>query len=182
MDLIISFFRDIDGILYYVILVVNTILIFAIIGYLGDKNNEKILQMSMNTNGVNPSNQPINNNTTPNVNNSNNHGGLAIPKVAPTQANVASNPQPVASIQNTQLNNSVNNNASIATPGNNIPVNNTINSSVPNNQTVQSQQALQGNIANQPPIIRPEDNEVDPNEKAPAVLIINSNNNDKDIK
>lgn len=182
MDLIISFFRDIDGILYYVILVVNTILIFAIIGYLGDKNNEKILQMSMNTNGVNPSNQPINNNTIPNVNNSNNHGGLAIPKVAPTQANVASNPQPVASIQNTQLNNSVNNNASIATPGNNIPVNNTINSSVPNNQTVKSQQALQGNIANQPPIIRPEDNEVDPNEKAPAVLIINSNNNDKDIK
>ena len=182
MDLIISFFRDIDGILYYVILVVNTILILAIIGYLGDKNNEKILQMSMNTNGVNPSNQPINNNTTSNVNSSNNHGGLAIPKVAPTQANVASNPQPVASIQNTQLNNSVNNNASIATPGNNIPVNNTINSSVPNNQTVQSQQALQGNIANQPPIIRPEDNEVDPNEKAPAVLIINSNNNDKDIK
>ncbi len=182
MDFIINFFRGIDGITYYVVLVVNTILIFAIIGYLGEKNNEKILKMSMNTTGVNPSNQPINNNPTSNISSNNNQGGIAIPKVAPTQANVASNPQPVASIQNAQLNNSVNNNVSIATPGNNIPVNNTINSSVPNNQTVQSQQALQGNIANQPPIIRPEDNEVNPNEKAPAVLIINSNNNDKDIK
>ena len=43
MDFIIDFFIGIDGWLYYTILVINTILIFAIIGYLGEKNNEQLL-------------------------------------------------------------------------------------------------------------------------------------------
>ncbi|MBQ7136470.1 MAG: hypothetical protein IJO43_00650 [Bacilli bacterium] len=75
MDFIIDFFIGIDGWLYYTILVINTILIFAIIGYLGEKNNEQLLKVGMavsspniksGTTNLTPthSSAPVNQNTT----------------------------------------------------------------------------------------------------------------------
>lgn len=80
---IISFFRDIDGVLYYIILVVNAILIFAIIGYLGEKNNEKIVKMGMNTQAPN-----LNGAINLNVITQTSHSEASIPTLAPTMSNV----------------------------------------------------------------------------------------------
>ena len=174
MDFIIDFFKGIDGIAYYIILVVNTILIFAIIGYLGEKNNEKILKMSMNATGVNSSNQPIGNTPVSNANTNNNQGGVSIPKVAATQVNIHQNEQSTTQ-QNISVSNGLNND-SIAQPS---VINNQLQPNLTSTSMTNNSQILSNNVSNQPGVIRAEDNEVDPNEKAPAVLIINSNNNNK---
>jgi len=137
---IIDFFRSIDGVTYYVILVVNTILIFAIIGYLGEKNNEKYVKINDNIGEQLPQSNF-------NFNDSNNesHSTMNIPTVSATMVNNSNHMgNNNLSNQDSNLNNF--NSVSGVTAG--------INSS--------------NAIADM--------NEIDPNEKAPAVLIINSDN------
>lgn len=113
MDLIINFFKSIDGIPYYIMVVVNAILIFAIIGYLGEKNNEKILKMSMNVGPSNLKSGTMNLNVT----HSSPVPTASIPQVAATQVQQA-----------VPVNNSVNSNV-VNNTNNPIPV-------VSNNQVV----------------------------------------------
>lgn len=183
MDFIIDFFKSIDGIPYYIMLVVNAILIFAIIGYLGEKNNEELMKLGMNTT------------TTPDVKNgetnlATNEGSTpipvasptAIPTVAPTMSNannVQSNNQSIPLQQlnsNNQVNQQVVNQPIINTQS--IPNQN--NNGIPVNNLVPIQSANQ--VGNQIPVNSPIDNTVDPNEKAPALLIINSTDSNKDAK
>jgi len=164
MEFIIDFFRGIDGWPYYIMLVVNTILIFAIIGYLGEKNNEQLLKLSTNAGTSNLKSGTMN--LTP-VHSSPSHNDANIPKVEAT---------PITNSQNVSVANNVQPTSPILT---NQPANGTapvVNQSpVANSPIPTINQAVK-------PIIRPEDNEVDPNEKAPAVLIINSSDNNKDVK
>lgn len=184
MDFIISFFRNIDGPLYYSILVVNTILIFAIIGYLGEKNNEQMMKFGMNTNMDMSKNGALNLNTKPvqpvkEV--------ASIPKVAatavpnPLNQNVAVNNQTVQQ----PINNQIPNQSVIVQPKP-MPVPTPV---AP--QPVNMSQPVQANVVT--PTVNgavplqnfnnvqqtPVNNAINPNEKAPAVLIINSNNNPK---
>ena len=164
MEFIIDFFRSIDGWPYYIMLVVNAILIFAIIGYLGEKNNEQLLKLSTNAGTSNLKSGTMN--LTP-VHSSPSHNDANIPKVAATPT---TNTQNVAAPNNVQPASPILNNQSASGT---VPVVNqapAVTSPIPTiNQAAK-------------PIIRPEDNEVDPNEKAPAVLIINSSDNNKDVK
>jgi hypothetical protein len=158
VDFIIDFFRSIDGIPYYIILVVNTILIFAIIGYLGEKNNENLLKISMVKGQSNLKSGTMN----LNIAHTSTHSTSAIPTVAATQvenvsdnmnvSNVSGDTPAVGILPSTQDNP---NPAVGLAPVNSQPMN------INNNQTGQQ-------------IIRPEDNEADPNEKVPSVLVINS--------
>ena len=151
MDFIIDFFIGIDGWIYYTMLVVNTILIFAIIGYLGEKKNEEILKLSMNMDSTDLKSGTMNLNPG-NINNS-----TSIPTVSATQANSA-------------MPSSINNNPNINPIPATQPAQGVSNSSsVPLNQVAT-------------PVNKPINNEIDPNEKAPAVLIINSPNNNQDVK
>ena len=160
MDFIIDFFRSIDGVLYYIILIVNTILIFAIIGYLGEKNNEKLLKMSMAMGESNLKSGTMNLSIT----HTSTHSNSVIPTVEATQMENMPNADMIS-------------NFSGSAPAVGITQNEQV---IPN--VVLNQQS--GVVNNQPnntfvnpsekPVIRPEDNEVDPNEKAPSVLIINS--------
>ena len=131
---IIDFFRSIDGVTYYVILVVNAILIFAIIGYLGEKNNEKYVKMNDSMGEQLPQNN-FNFNDTANES----HSAMNIPTVSATMVN-----NPNVSNQDVNLN-SLNS-------AQNVP------------------------YATGPSNAVKDMNEIDPNEKAPAVLIINSDN------
>lgn len=204
---IIALIRDIDGIPYYIMLVVNAILIFAIIGYLGDKKNEKYAQFLKMTG------TPTSASSRPNfaASTTDKHSDTSIPTVAPT---MVTNPLPNTEVvQNVidqnpvqtttptmsanalsgfeqsgivQGNSPVNTqsvvNNSVTTQG--VNYNATVQPSVAVNQatvgnnTVVNTNYMNGanNNINQGPIIRPEDNEVDPNEKVPAVLVINSDN------
>ena len=175
---IIDFFRSIDGVVYYVMLAVNTILIFAIIGYLGEQNNKKLIQMSRNT--------PVHNNkggmdfSTPVTGR---HNDIAMPTVAPTASNnlqVAGNNLDVpnnnmgpaiavgvAPIPNQNVQPIPNMVQPMMTTGTS-PVANTNVQVMPNTMN----QNVMGSSTNQPQI----NNEIDPNEKAPAVLVINSQN------
>lgn len=176
MDIIISFFRNIDGWPYYIILVVNAILIFAIIGYLAEKNNEQLMKLGMNTDVPNLNNSNANVTVSPQVNQSN---GLSIPKVAPTLVN---NPQPLSANPNNIAPNQpvIPPTPATGTPvvQNPIPVNNGgVNPSFNNNSV-----PLQNLNQNQNSVITPTNNAIDPNEKAPAVLVINSNSSNKDVK
>lgn len=146
MEIIIDFFRGIDGWPYYTILVVNTILIFAIIGYLGDKNNEQLIKMGMDTKTPELKNGAMN--LTP-VHSASVQKEATIPQVSPTQ------------ITNSQV---VTNN--VAVPSENKNVNNTI-------PIINQNASAQVNSIN---------NEIDPNEKAPSVLVINSSDINKDAK
>lgn len=162
MDIVITFFRDIDGWVYYVMLVVNTILIFAIIGYLGEKSNEQLMKLSMNT-GI-PSNDSNVNNINLNSTKANYSSDLNIPKVTATSA------RPNGAItQNVPVNQNV------VTPVQNSPVN-----TVPRN------------VSTIPNVVNAESNDVSSSssvndaiptvEKAPAVLVINSSDSQKDVK
>ena len=153
---IISFFRGIDGLPYYLILVVNTILIFAIIGYLGEKNNEKYVKLGAKTDLPNY-NGTVNLNlvTTPKQN------SVSIPTVAPTMVN------------NQGLDNVVaNNNGQPIVTG---VVDANVGTNISNQNGMFVNNGAINNNSTQP-IVRPEDNAIDPNEKAPAVLVINSDN------
>ncbi len=119
MDFIIVFFRDmIDGWVYYTVLVVNTILILAIIGYLGDKKNAEIIKMGMNTgtptfnNGTVDLSSGLNNN---NVDSANNQSAPSVIPQLSAMVNPNANPQ--MTTQNSPINNlnspQVNNTASI---------------------------------------------------------------------
>jgi len=155
---IISFFRSIDGILYYILLVTNTILIFAIIGYLGEKNNEKFNNVGINTTSTpNPGGEF--NLDTASVEK---RSDASIPTVAPTMAST----QTLGNISNGVIgqNNANPNSRPNIGVQNGVFVNNGAINNMSNNMNMTQ------------PIIRPEDNEVDPNEKAPAVLVINSDN------
>ena len=132
MDFIIEFFRGIDGWPYYIMLIINTILIFAIIGYLGEKNEQLLLKYNMNT-GVSSPNNGVMNMNAPKQNPKNSHSSV---------------------IQN------VSNNTNAA-----------LNNSVQNNQ----------NIGNQP-AVNVNNKSKEETEKAPAVLVINSSNGNKDVK
>lgn len=169
---IISFFRGIDGGLYYVVLAVNTILIFAIIGYLGEKNNQKLIKMSMDT-------------PTPNVNKGldfsttvqEKHGNLEMPTVAATPkenipiSNNATMVTQMAVMNNSQAIYNANvMNQAIPNNLNNQQINNAVQNGVTNINN-QPQMPI-NNTTNGPSI----NNEIDPNEKAPAVLVINSDN------
>ena len=154
---IIDFFRSIDGIPYYLILVVNTILIFAIIWYLGEKNNQKLIKMGLNTPAP-TNNGSLDFSTTV----TQKHNDIAMPTVSATTVSNSANV--VAGIPGQNTNNYVESNS--------------ISGSVPNNNVVgipnvNSQQPMPMGV-NQPQI----NNEIDPNEKAPAVLVINSQNTD----
>ncbi len=159
---IVDFFRSIDGIPYYLMLVVNAILIFAIIGYLGEKNNEKYVKLGMKTNLLN-SNGTVNLNpiTTPK------HSSTSIPTVAPTMANNQGVDNVVTANNNVQ---SIV--ANVTDPNVGINMANQ-NSTFVNNGAINNNN---NNINSTQAIVRPEDNDIDPNEKAPAVLVINSNN------
>ncbi len=146
MDFLIDFFRGIDGPLYYSILVVNTILIFAIIGYLGEKSNEQLMKANINTEVNMGSANTLNMNVTKPVSTT---SVTSIPKVSAT---------PVSRTMPAQ-----------AQPFNN-------NQPVTNPQVTSNAVPLQ-NLNNQPTVNA--SNQVNPQEKAPAVLVINSNNNSK---
>lgn len=159
VDFIIDFFQSIDGILYYIILVVNTILIFAIIGYLGEKNNESLLKLGVEQGQSNLQSSTMNLNIT----HTSTHSQAAIPTVAATQVENVSN--------NMNIPNTVGDIPAIGIVPE-IQANNTLAIS---QSTVVNQQPenINDNQESQS-IIRPEDNEIDPNEKAPSVLVINS--------
>lgn len=169
---IIDFFRSIDGILYYLILVVNTILIFAIIGYLGEKNNQKLIKMGLNT----PA--PANNGSMDfSTTVTQKHNDIAMPTVSATAISNDNNLN--VAVPNQNINNYIDpNQVNNQLPNNNQNISNQINGAVPNNNVVgnpnvNSQQPMPMGV-NQPQI----NNEIDPNEKAPAVLVINSQNTD----
>lgn len=156
---VIAFFRSIDGIPYYVLLVVNTILIFAIIGYLGEKNNQKIIKIGLSTptpnnGGAMDFSAPV----TPA------HNNIEMPTVAPTV--VSSNLQDTGIYSNNH--NISANNEEPAMP---IAVNQNPNVNGPVGM-VNTTQNIIPNSASQPQI----NNEIDQNEKVPAVLVINSQN------
>jgi len=185
MDFIIDFFRGIDGWFYYIMLVFNTIFIFAIIGYLGDMNNDELLNASMNMGGPDIKGDSMNLNS---VRSTPTHNNASIPTVSATpvqnnQNNIATqqpvsqpvvpfvNPS-VASVPqntNTNVNNVPVNNSTV--PSSPIPVTNPVAPSAPI-PTTNSAQA----------VIQQENNVVDTNEKAPAVLVINSSDMNKDVK
>ena len=168
---IIAFFSNIDGWLYYTIVVVNTILIFAIIGYLGEKKNEEMMKYNMNTDVSASNNLQVSSHTNQT---SNTQMIASIPKVAATAANghkvishttqnaVSSNVmnQPVISPQLSVASNS--NQQNVIVPS--------INGSV----------SLQN--ANQVPSNNTSQNVKTTNESVPAVLIINTNSTNKDAK
>ena len=159
---IIDFFRSIDGVTYYVLLFVNAILIFAIIGYLGEKNNQKLIKMGLNTPAPNNSGAMDFSTTV-----TQKHNDIAMPVVSATTASNVVTPN-----SNINTISTVNNGAAY----NNQGVTNQINNQIPNNSGVvipgaNNQQTMPMDV-NQPQIT----NEIDPNEKAPAVLVINSQN------
>lgn len=146
---IISFFRNIDGTLYYVILVVNTILIFAILGYLGEKNNQKFIKMGLDVPSPNNSKSFDFSSVTTEKHNSTN-----IPTVMAT------------AVSNNKFMEEIPNNTGSAIP---VELNNqNFSNGIQNNPPVINA----SNGVNQPMI----NNEPDPNEKAPAILVINSDN------
>jgi len=152
---IISFFRNIDGTLYYVILVVNTILIFAILGYLGEKNNQKFIKMGLDVPSPNNSKSFDFSSVTTEKHNSTN-----IPTVMAT------------AVSNNKFIEEIPNNTGSALP---VDLNNqNASSGIQNNPPVTNNQSAinTSNGVNQPMI----NNEPDPNEKAPAILVINSDN------
>ena len=159
MDFIIDFFKSIDGIPYYIILAVNTILIFAIIGYLGEKNNEKLLKMSMELGQSNLKSGTMNLNIT----HASTHSNATIPTVAATQVENVSDNMNVQNVAGDTPAIGIMPSGQVSSPAmvQPTPIVHPQPMNVNNNQVEQ-------------PIIRPEDNEVDPNEKAPSVLVINS--------
>lgn len=179
---IISFFRNIDGWLYYSILVVNTILIFAIIGYIGEKSNDQMIKIGMNKKTTDLKNDAMNLTSAP-ATSSSVSTNISIPKVAPTTINKE---QPMSSSNNNQAVNSQQTATQLFNT--NISQNNLQSSAVPVNNNGDAIPNTNGSIPLQNfnndsrPIIKPEDNNVSPNEKAPAVLIINSPVDSKDIK
>lgn len=63
MDFIVTFFRDIlDGPIYIIVVILNSILICSCIGYLGERylNNKKKKESYINVNGVNVQNSEYN--------------------------------------------------------------------------------------------------------------------------
>lgn len=168
---IIDFFRSIDGIPYYVMLIVNTILIFAIIGYLGEKSNDKYVNMELKNNVPDPGTVNLN----PLI--GDNHSNVNIPTVAKTAVD-----NQVENVVSSSLQNGIipNVNSQVTMASN---INQNIMPSM-NNQNVIATSDLNGNVNNQinslepvnQQVIKPEDNDVDPNEKAPTVLVINSSN------
>lgn len=145
---VITFFSSIDGIPYYLMLVVNVILIFAILGYLGDKNNEKYEMLGSksdlpNTNGT----VNLNTVTTPRQSES------SIPVVGPTVVN------------NNQLENNINNNY----------IQQNSNTSIVNNNQFNENKVFVNDINNNynPQITNLENNSTESNNNVPAVLVIN---------
>lgn len=173
MDFLIDFFRGIDGPLYYLILVVNTILIFAIIGYLGEKSNEQMMKTSINTEVNMRGSNTLNMNASKVIDTSN---VTSIPKISATPINrpITNQQQPIS--QNTgQINQNLSNtnvNKVISQPVQSVGM----NQAVMNPQTVNNSVPLQSinNSAN----INSNNQNVS-QEKAPAVLVINSSNNSK---
>lgn len=181
---IIDFFRSIDGVLYYVLLAVNTILIFAIIGYLGEQNNKKIMQMSFNTSI--PNNSGTKDFSMPETQK---HSDMPIPTVAPTTVNnnvpsevtpnnlvvpnvAIQTVTPVIANANTNSNPGVMINSVNST--NTLPVTN--QNSIPTPQVMPNQ--INQNVMtvnDNPPQVN---NEISSTEKAPTVLVINSQNTD----
>lgn len=173
MDFLIDFFRGIDGPLYYSILVVNTILIFAIIGYLGEKSNEQLMKANINTEVNMGSANTLNMNVTKPVSATN---VASIPKVSATPVSRTAPNQTQTLQQNMgQLNSNVSTPNVNQTPQRQAqPFNN--NQPVTNPQVTSNAVPLQ-NLNNQPTVNA--SNQVNLQEKAPAVLVINSNNNSK---
>jgi len=63
LDFIVTFFRDIlDGPIYIIVVILNSILICSCIGYLGERylNNKKKKESYINVNGVNVQNSEYN--------------------------------------------------------------------------------------------------------------------------
>ncbi len=173
MDFLIDFFREIDGPLYYSILVVNTILIFAIIGYLGEKSNEQLMKANINTEVNMGGANTLNMNTPKPVNTTN---VASIPKVSatPVSRTAPNQTQPLQQSMG-QINSNVSTPNVNQTPKAQVqPFNN--NQPVTNPQVTSNAVPLQ-NLNNQPTANA--GNQVNPQEKAPAVLVINSNNNSK---
>ena len=155
MDFIINFFTGIDGWIYYTILVVNTILIFAIIGYMGEKNNEQLLKASMSVGNSNIKSGATN--LTPTSVSAMNTGAQApSPVTAPiSQNNVV---PPVQAVNSQQI-------------------------SLPNNMQgvpTGSTQSVATTIQN--PNTNVNVNQNAPVEQAPSVLVINSSDANKDVK
>lgn len=173
MDFLIDFFRGIDGPLYYSILVVNTILIFAIIGYLGEKSNEQLMKANINTEVNMGGANTLNMNVTKPVSTT---SVTSIPKVSATPVSRTMPVQTQPSQQNMgQMNSNVSTPNVNQTPQRQAqPFNN--NQPVTNLQVTSNAVPLQ-NLNNQPTVNA--NNQVNPQEKAPAVLVINSNNNSK---
>lgn len=191
MDIVINFFKSIDGIPYYIILVVNTILIFAIIGYLGEKSNEELMKLGMDT--TLPNKDEDNHMRQKPVQVASSSVGLSIPKVSAT---AVPNPQ-VNSIPTPNVTpavgQNVNSNIPVGLNVSNGPIQPTVNAAMnPNNgvnmpsmQTnpspIISPVPLQNmNQASNPAV--PSNSNIQTNEKAPGVLIINSPTSNKDIK
>lgn len=169
MDIVITFFRDIDGWVYYVMLVVNTILIFAIIGYLGEKSNEQLMKFSMNTNTL--SNDSNGNGINLNAPKTNVSSELAIPKVTATATSSNGAATQSSSINQTVVN-QVQNNPQLAS-------NNSVNNPVTNAMPIPNVVSAQSNVvASSSPV-----NDINLSaENVPAVLVINSSDSQKDVK
>lgn len=153
---IIAFFRNIDGLTYYLMLVINTILIFAIIGYLGEKNNEKYVKFE-----TKPS--PVNSNTSINSKpiTISKSEPAKIPVVAPTLIDK----QPVEKLTNSNPTQpSVSNLGVLDTV-----VNTTTNGNFVNNSNNNTNQIIPTNAS-------VEEKKDDTKEAVPAVLVINSDN------
>lgn len=205
VDFIISFFRDtIDGWVYYVILVVNTILIFAIIGYLGEKKNAELLKFGMNTS------TPTYNNGTVDLSVSSSNAissSSVIPQLSRTMANNV-NPNAIPNVNNATVNNTMpspNNTVGSPSIGNSIPTINNVNVGVPNTPlqpinnsiptinngssvvnsadvNVSSQVAMPTPTVSLTPEINQPQGVDSTKEQAPGILVINSNTSNQDIK
>jgi len=107
VDILISFFRDtLDGWLYVVVLVVNTILIFAIIGYLGEKKTALLLEQSKQFEEINRETlKTIESNNSKEINNdenNNNPESKTIPHIPQTTKDMVIKSEPIQTISDSQ--------------------------------------------------------------------------------
>jgi len=153
MEFIIDFFMGIDGVLYYVMAVVNLILIFAIIGYLAERNEKEMLRLARE-------NAPVPTAPSTPLKNEVRRPSVSIPVMAPTQASSTVNVTHV--------------------PNNGGGMNNSVSPNIVSPQVNPSQAGPSNNIFVQPNNTVPQGAGISDNaviseqQKAPAVLVIES--------
>lgn len=153
MEFIIDFFMGIDGVLYYVMAVVNLILIFAIIGYLAERNEKEMLRLARE-------NAPVPTVPSAPLKNEVRRPSVSIPMISPTQVTSPVNASPV--------------------PNNGVGMNNSVSPNMVASQVNPSQVGFNNNVFVQPNNTVPQGTGISDNaviseqQKAPAVLVIES--------